>query len=59
MRMWAAALDDPDAWRKLLIDHAGEDPLPGFLGETGDAVEIVVIGKRRLLIERLHDLRNV
>ena len=55
----AANIEHPRPRRDLLVEEAGEDPLPGLLLEAGARVEILVVGKGVVLVELLDALRDV
>src|SRR5712691_7328810 len=55
----AARLEHQRIGWNLLVQNAGKDTEPCFLTKGFAAVHIVVIGKRRLLVEILDDVRHV
>ena len=55
----AARLQHQSARRDLLVEQAGEYAGPGLVAQALAAVEIVVVGKRRLLVELLDDVGDV
>src|SRR6516164_7923401 len=43
----------------LLIQKAGEYPLPRLLHQGFCRIDVVIVGERILFVERLHDIGNV